>query len=140
MTATSSQTKFVVARSTSDAQAGRTIQSNRRPIVGWVVDICELATGVWVFAAIPDSAPDSGRIRIACQATMPQSNPNTAKPMDQSVACVSEVKAGTNTNGKVKSATSEPKFERAYSRYGDRVGQTLANHACNSGPVVESMK
>src|SRR6516165_4658320 len=60
-------------------------------------------------------------------------------PADHNQLCDDTLKKRSKRNGYVTSPKSEPRFERAYNRYGDSTWVRL-NHFCNKGPVVDSAR
>src|SRR5688572_28148109 len=132
-TATSWQSLFVVASSSTDAHAASASHRSRRPNRGAV-------------SSPADGAASSGTAgtgplgRAASHAHAAHARENAPSPTDHTVACARRVSSGSTRNGYDTSASSDPAFESAYRRYGLRPGFTRLNHACVSGPVVDSTK
>jgi hypothetical protein len=105
-----------VATSSAAPQAGRPIHSNWSMAVG----------------ARPCAAVGSGATAGASRARHPhhaQAAANSTNPADQTAACAGRSSQGSTTNGYEINASSDPAFDSAYSRYGERPGCSRARQS-----------
>ena len=74
------------------------------------------------------------------QASSAQETTKQANNPDHSQDCPRVGNTGSTAIGYANSASIEPKFDKAKSRYGTRPDRSRANQACSNGPVVDNTK